>query len=109
MKVVKNKKLKRLYLLVVIVPKGKRAVVQDLLEDFQVTAFLRTGGRGTSEDKHSKDVLFHVIREDQVKAAIYVLEDKTEKFRNNMSMVYAVPLESVIGASSYLFLAKEGK
>lgn len=109
MKEAKAKKLKPLFVLIVIVPRGKMDVVQDVLEDFEVTASMRVGGHGTGGDEPPKDIVMAVIREDRAKQAIYTLEDKFERFHKNMSMVYAVPMEALIGASSYLFLAKEGK
>ena len=53
--------------------------------------------------------MFCIIKEDKIKDAILAIEDKFAKFRNNVSMVYAIPLDSIIGVSSYMALSNGGK
>ena len=36
------------------------------------------------------------------------IEDKIAKFRSNISMVYAIPLDNIIGVSSYMALSNGG-
>ena len=105
----KRKNLTRLYLMVITLPKGKKEIIGDLLERFDVTAYLNTLARGTVDKTLTKDLMFCIIKEDKIKDAIFAIEDKFAKFKSNVSMVYAIPLDSVIGVSSYMALSNGGK
>ena len=43
----KNKKLTKLYLLVISLPKGKKEIIGDILAGFDVTAYVSTLAKGT--------------------------------------------------------------
>ena len=104
-----TKNLTKLYLMVITLPKGKKEIIGDMLERYDVTAYLQTLARGAIDKTFTKDVMFCIIKEDKIKDAMLAIEDKFAKFRNNISMVYAIPLESVIGVSSYMALSNGGK
>ena len=104
-----NTNLTKLYLMVITLPKGKKEIIGDMLERFDVTAYLSTLARGSIDKAFTKDLMFCVIKEDQIKDAMLKIEDKFAKFRSNISMVYAIPLDSIIGVSSYMTLSNGGK
>ena len=105
----KNTNLTKLYLMVITLPKGKKEIIGDMLERYDVTAYLSTLARGAIDKTFTKDLMFCVIKEDQIKDAMLTIEDKFAKFRSNISMVYTIPLDSIIGVSSYMTLATGGK
>lgn len=104
------KNLKKLSLLITIVPRGKKEIVISLLERFKVNFQFSLHGRGTfsSFSKNNRDIIFSVIRDENVKDAILNLEDEFEYFGSNESSSFAIPLNSLIGVSNYLFLSKIG-
>ncbi|MBR6071210.1 MAG: hypothetical protein IKP77_00075 [Acholeplasmatales bacterium] len=105
----KKTNLTKLYLMVITLPKGKKEIIGDMLEKYDVTAYLSTLARGAIEKTFSKELMFCVIKEDQIKDAMLNIQDKFARFRNNISMVYAIPLDSIIGVSSYMALSNGGK
>lgn len=105
----KIKDLKKLHLLIITIPKGKKEVIADHLEKYDCIGYLATYARGTSSTKMDKELMFCIIKEDQVKSAILKIEDLMKKFYSNISMVYSIPLSEVIGISSYLILSNGGK
>lgn len=105
----KKTNLTKLYLMVITLPKGKKEIIGDMLEKYDVTAYLSTLARGAIEKTFSKELMFCVIKEDQIKDAMLNIQDKFARFRNNISMVYAIPLDSIIGVSSYIALSNGGK
>ena len=105
-----NSTLTKLYLMVITLPLGKKAIIGDILEtQFDVTGYLSTLAYGSFSTELKKEVMFCTVKEDMVKDAILAIEDKFATFHSNMSMVYAIPLESVIGLSSYMLLSNGGK
>lgn len=105
----KKNNLSKLYLMVITLPKGKKEIIGDMLERFDVNAYTHTLAKGTYETKLSKDVMFCLIKGENIKDAILAIEDKFTKFRNNTSMVYTIPLYNIIGVSSYMALSNGGK
>lgn len=104
----KNKKLTKLYLLVISLPKGKKEIIGDILAGYDVTAYVSTLAKGTYDTEFSKEVMFCVIKEDKIKDAMFMIEDKFASFKSKISMVYAIPLDSIVGVSSYMALANGG-
>ncbi len=105
----KNKNLSKLFLMVITLPKGKKEIIGDMLERFDVTAYISTYAKGSLGNGTSKELMFCVIKEEFVKDAILKIEDKFNTFRNNVSMIYTIPLSSVIGVSNYMMLSNGGK
>ncbi|MBO7079603.1 MAG: hypothetical protein J6W64_07330 [Bacilli bacterium] len=114
----KKTDLKKLKLLVSIVPQGKKEVIMDLLNEYYDVNFsFSTTGRGTVPnelknllmiDASDRDVVFSFIRAEKTKDAILALEDKFKKFKLHQSIAFAIPLKSVIGMQNYLFLSNLG-
>lgn len=113
----KEKNLKKLKILVSIVPHGKKEIITDLLENFDVTFSFSTIGNGTSTNdfqdllglhNNNRDVIFSIIKENKVKDAILALEDKFKKFKYHQSIAFSIPIASIIGMQNYLFLSKLG-
>lgn len=106
----KNKyKLEELFVLFVSVPKGKKDIIADVLEPYDVTAMLSVLAKGTSDATMTKEMNFCIVKKTQLKDAMLVLEDKFKNFHGNHCMAYSVPLESIIGVSNYMFLSNGGK
>ncbi len=95
--------------MVISIPRGKKEIIGDLLEKYDVTGYLYTVARGSLDKTYTKRVMFCIIKEDNVKDATLKIEDRFAKFRNKVSMVYTVPLDSIIGVSSYMTLSNGGK
>lgn len=104
----KKTNLTKLYLMVITLPNGKKEIIGDMLEKYDVTAYLSTLARGAIEKKFDKELMFCIIKEDQIKDAMLYIQDKFAKFKNNISMAYAIPLDSIIGVSSYMALSNGG-
>ena len=95
--------------MVITIPRGKKEIIGDLLEKYDVTAYLTTIAKGSLDTSYTKRLMFCIIKEDKVKDAILKLEDRFSKFYSKVSMVYTIPLDSIIGVSSYMALANGGK
>lgn len=105
---------KRLELLVTVVDKKKADFYIDLLTGFRVNMQLCVAGTGTATsetlsmlglDGDDKAVIFSVIRDNRVKEALSLLEEKFRTVKNGKGIAYAIPLSSVIGVASFKFLA----
>ena len=105
----KRKNLTKLYLMIITLPKGKKEIIGDLLERFDVTGYLSTLASGSLEKSFQKEVMMCTIKEDKIKEAILALEDKFSHFRQKTSMLYTIPIDSIIGVSSYMALSNGGK
>ena len=104
----------KLVMLVVIVARKKSDFFIDILEENEVNVTFTTFGRGTSIKyspsdlgnlERGKAVIFGVIRQDKVKSMLSILSEKFEKVRGGKGVAFTVDLASVIGVSSYKFLA----
>lgn len=105
----KNTNLIKLFLMVITLPKGKKEIIGDMLEKFDVTGYLSTQAKGVFDKNYTKDVMFCIIKENQIKDAMLKIEDKFKKFNGNISMIYTIPLDSIIGVSNYIALSNGGK
>lgn len=105
----KKNNLTNLFLMVITLPKGKKEIIGDMLEKFDVTGYLYTLAKGAVDKNFTKDVMFCIIKEDQIKDAILKIEDKFNSFNSKISMIYTIPLDSIIGVSNYIALSNGGK
>ena len=105
----KKYNLEKLYVLIISIPKGKKEIIGDMLEKFDVTGYLYTFAKGAIDKNFTKDVMFCIIKEDQIKDAILKIEDKFNSFNSKISMIYTIPLDSIIGVSNYIALSNGGK
>lgn len=104
----------RLELLITIVNRKKAELYLDLLQAFDVNMQFVLLGEGTAGDDirnmlgladSEKAVIFTVIKEKDIKAAMNMLEDKFETIRDGKGIAVTVPFSSVIGVSIYQFLS----
>lgn len=114
---IQKEDLKKLQLLITIIPQGKREVIIDLLEEYDTNFSFSVNGRGTSTDdivemlglnNNERDIIFSFIRSEKVNDAILAIEDKFKKFKVNQSIAFSVPVENIIGMQNYLFLSNLG-
>lgn len=112
-----DENLKQLKVLISIVPTGKKAIITDLLEDYDVNFSFSTRGAGTSNNatlqklglkNNDRDIIFSFIRSDQVKDALLAIEDKFKRFKINSAIAFAIPMSNMIGMQNYLFLSNLG-
>ncbi len=103
-----NKGLTKIELMVITIPKGKKEIIADMLSRFDVVGYAQTIAKGSIDKGYTKDLMFCIIKEDKIKDAILALEDRFKSFRSNISMVYTIPLDSIIGVSSYITLTNGG-
>lgn len=101
----------KLVLLVTVVNRPKAEFYVDLLQQFKVNLQLDVSAFGTAPANMQlvsadpeKQVIFTVIREDNVKAALATLEEKFATIRGGKGIAFTVPFTSTIGVSVYRFL-----
>lgn len=101
----------KLVLLVTVVNRPKAEFYVDLLQQFEVNLQLDVSAFGTAPENlqlvsadPEKQVIFTVIREDNVKAALATLEEKFATIRGGKGIAFTVPFTSTIGVSVYKFL-----
>lgn len=101
----------KLVLLVTVVNRPKAEFYVDLLQQFEVNLQLDVSAFGTAPANMQlvsadpeKQVIFTVIREDNVKAALTTLEEKFATIRGGKGIAFTVPFTSTIGVSVYRFL-----
>lgn len=101
----------KLVLLVTVVNRPKAEFYVDLLQQFEVNLQLDVSAFGTAPANMQlvsadpeKQVIFTVMREDNVKAALATLEEKFTTIRGGKGIAFTVPFTSTIGVSVYRFL-----
>lgn len=101
----------KLVLLVTVVNRPKAEFYVDLLQQFEVNLQLDVSAFGTAPANMQlvsadpeKQVIFTVIREDNVKAALATLEKKFATIRGGKGIAFTVLFTSTIGVSVYRFL-----
>ena len=62
---------------------------------------------GFFESAAEKQVLFSVIREDNVPKALEALEDKFQSIRGGKGVACTIPFTSMVGVLSYQFLSNK--
>ena len=102
----------KLMLLITIVNRNKAEYYLDLIQSFEVNLQTSVFGWGTASKSFGfldsdveKQVLFSVIRKDNVKRVMYALEEKFVTIRNGKGIACTVPLSSTIGVAVYQFLS----
>ena len=104
----------KLMLLITVIPRNKADFYLDLLQAFEVNVQLEVSAFGTArkgfgllESDLEKQVLFSVIREDNLPQAVATLEDKFATIRGGKGVACAIPFTSMIGVASYQFLSNK--
>ena len=104
----------KLKLLITIVNREKADFYMDLIQTFDVNMQFRASARGTASSdilhmmglaQTEKAVIFSVIREDRVQAALEALETRFATIKNGKGIAYTVPMSGMIGVSLYHFFA----
>ena len=104
----------KLKLLITIVNREKADFYMDLIQTFDVNMQFRASARGTASSdilhmmglaQTEKAVIFSVIREDRVKAALEALSARFATIKNGKGIAYTVPMSGMIGVSLYHFFA----
>lgn len=102
----------KLKLLITIVNREKADFYMDLLQTFEVNMQFATNAVGTASSdilqmmglaQSEKAVVFSIIREDRVKAALEALEERFASVKGGKGIAYTVPMSRMIGASLYQF------
>ena len=108
--------LRKLKLLVTVIDRSKTLFYVDLLEQFEVNVQMVLYGRGTANSQMlnllglaetEKSVIISYIREDMVKEALDVLDDKFQKVKNGKGIAFTVSMDSIIGVSMYQLLSND--
>ncbi|MBQ8686114.1 MAG: hypothetical protein IJ514_08085 [Clostridia bacterium] len=109
-----NADIKKLKLLVTVVPRGKTEFFIDLLSGFEINLQTSVTAQGTARsetlrmlglDDSDKSVIFSVVREDKASEVLRVLGEKFESVRGGKGIAFTTPLSSVIGVAIYRFLS----
>ena len=110
----KKSDVKKLKLLVTIVPRSRVLLYIDVIEQFEVNMQMVIYGKGTASNEMlnmlglaetDKAVILSVIKEDKVKDALETLQEKFTKVKQGKGIAYTIPMSSVIGVSIYQFLS----
>ena len=105
---------KRLMLLFTVVNRNKTELFVDLLTGFEVNMQMVLSAHGTANQQvqellgltdSDKSVIVSVIRRENAKAALAMLDEKFKTVRGGKGIAYTVPLTSTIGVSIYQFLS----
>lgn len=108
------KAVQKLELLVLVVNRSKAEFYLDFLNGFEINLHTVMPAHGTAKTEmlnylglndDSKAVIFNIIREDQVSAALSALEEKFHTIRNGKGIAFTVPLTGTIGVAIYQFLS----
>lgn len=104
----------KLMLLVTVVARNKADFYLDLLQSFEVNMQMEVSAFGTAgkafgflDSDREKQVLFSVIREDNVTQALQVLEEKFATVRGGKGIAFTVPFTSMVGVAAYQFLSNK--
>ena len=104
---------KRLMLLFTVVNRNKTELFVDLLTGFEVNMQMVLSAHGTANQQvqellgltdSDKSVIVSVIRRENAKAALAMLDEKFKTVRGGKGIAYTVPLTSTIGVAIYQFL-----
>lgn len=108
-------KSNRLKLLITVVSRNKAEYFMDLIQSFKVNMQMVALANGTADAKmlglmglsgnNEKAVIFSVIQEEKISAALAALENKFNTIKDGKGISFTVPLTSVIGALIYGFLS----
>lgn len=105
---------KKIKLLFTIVNRQKTDFFVDVLHDFEVNMQLVLSAQGTANDHimsllgltdSDKSVIISVIRQDRIKDALMLLEEKFNTVKGGKGIAYTVPIKSAIGVAIYRFLS----
>jgi len=105
---------KKIKILFTVVNRQKTEFFVDVLQNFEVNMQLVLSAQGTASDHiisllglqdSEKSVIISVIRQDRIKDALSVLEEKFNTVKGGKGIAYTVPIKSAIGVAIYRFLS----
>ena len=108
--------VRKLKLLITIIDRSKTLFYVDLLEQFEINVQMVLYGKGTANSQMrdllglaetEKSVIISYVREDKIKEALEVLDEKFHKIKNGKGIAYTVSLDSIIGVSMYQLLSND--
>ena len=108
--------LKKLKLLVTVVPRQKAEFYIEFLHAYDInfqTTFLAQGTAKSETlymlglEDSEKAVIVSVVREDKATEALHALEDRFNTIKNGKGIAYTIPLSSVVGVAIYRFLSNQ--
>ena len=103
-------------MLITVVNRTKALFYQDLLEQFEVNAQMVLYGKGTANSQmlarlglieSDKAIIISCVREDMVKEALEMLNEKFNTVKNGNGIAYTIPLYNLIGVSTYQLLSND--
>lgn len=109
-----NTDIRKLKLLITVVPRRKTEFYIDFLGGFEVNLQTVLLGQGTAKsdtlhmlglEDSDKGVLLSVIREDKAEEILHALDDKFHTVRKGKGIAFTIPLSGVIGVTLYRFLS----
>ena len=109
-----NTDIRKLKLLITVVPRRKTEFYIDFLGGFEVNLQTVLLGQGTAKsdtlhmlglEDSDKSVLLSVIREDRAEEILHALDDKFHTVRKGKGIAFTIPLSGVIGVTLYRFLS----
>ncbi|MBE5737438.1 MAG: hypothetical protein E7348_03465 [Clostridiales bacterium] len=108
--------VRKLKILITIVDRSKTLFYLDLLEQFEVNVQTVLYGKGTANSQilnklglveSDKSAIVSWIREDKIKEALETLNEKFQTVKNGKGIAYTIPLDRIIGVSSYQLLSND--
>ena len=108
--------LRKIKMLITVIDRSKTLFFVDLLEQFEVNIQMVLYGKGTATSQMldllglaetDKSVIISYIREDKIKDALSMLNEKFQKVKNGKGIAYTIPLDSIIGVSTYQLLSND--
>ncbi len=106
--------VKKLKILVTVIPRNKAEFYVDFLSQFDVNLQCALLAQGTARSEtlymlgledSEKAVLISVVREDRVEEALQALEEKFQTIKKGKGIAFTIPMSSVIGVAMYRFLS----
>lgn len=108
--------VRKLKILITVVDRSKTLFYVDLLEQFEINVQMVLYGKGTASSQmlnllgiaeSEKSVIISYIREDKIKEALDVLDEKFQKVKNGKGIAFTVALDSIIGVATYQLLSND--
>ena len=108
--------LKKVKLLVTVVPRKKAEFYIEFLHAYEVNFQTTLLAQGTAKSEtlymlgledSDKAVILSAIREDKATEALHALEDRFHTIKNGKGIAFTIPLSSVVGVTAYRFLSNQ--
>lgn len=106
--------LKKIKLLVTVIPRNKTEFYMDFLTGFEVNFQTSVLAHGTARSEmlymlgledSDKSVIFSAVREDNASKALRGLDEKFQSIKDGKGIAFTIPMSSVVGVAIYQFLS----